>query len=456
VLLNKIDRAYELAQRARVLLPDNPSIGDTLGWALFKKGDYARALTVLEDSAEKSPADAEIQFHLGMAYYMRDEEDSARAALQRAVGSQQDYPNKEEARSRLAELNTDISGAGASVLAGLEKGLQDHPDDPVILNRMGTLYEHEGAWEKAAATYKTVLKQNPDAVHIMAKLAQLYVWRLNRPEEALSLAKDAHKLAPDNADVSSVLGHLVFRDGDYDWALRLLEDAADRLPNQPELLYDLAWAYYSMGRIADAETAMQKALACGLGSAESEDATRFMALADAFGSASKVQAAAEQAQKILQSDAKYVPALMVSGAAEERGGNFKAAQDTYYKALAIYPRFVPAARQLALLDARHFAGDAGGYSLAEKARLAYPDDPEVAGSLGILSYYQSKYPSSIELLQESMATSKDDGELYYYLGMDYHELKRSTESKQALELALTLKIPDKLATNAKRILAELK
>jgi tetratricopeptide (TPR) repeat protein len=456
IRLNKIDRGYELAQKARELLPYNPNVGDTLGWILYKKGDYPRALAILEDSAAKAPADAEIQFHLGMAHYMMNAEDAARVALQRAVASQQDYPDKDEARSRLAVLNLDTAGAGASVLASLEKALQDHPGDPVILNHIGMLQEHRGAFEKAAATYETALKQNPDAIPIMAKLARLYALRLNQPDKALSLATAAHKLAPDNAEVSGILGHLVYRTGDYAWALSLLENAVDQLPNQPELLYDLAWAYYSVGRIADAETAMQKALQSGVGFAGSEDAKRFVALADAFGSASKVQAAAGQAQKILQAEAKYVPALMVSGATEERAGNFKAARETYDQALAVFPLFSPAARQLAILDARHFGDDAKGYTLAEKARTAYPDDPEVARSLGILSYYQAKYPRSAELLRESMAKSKNDGELYYYLGMDYYQLKRTKDSKQALERALTLKIPDKLDTEAKRILAGLK
>jgi tetratricopeptide (TPR) repeat protein len=456
VQLNKIDKAYELAQRARELLPYNPNVGDTLGWILFKKGDFFRALTVLQDSAEKSPGDAEIQFHLGMAHYMLDEEDAARVALQRAVASQQDYPNKDEARSRLAVLNVDTAGAGAPALAGLEKALQDHPDDPVILNRIGTLQEHQGAFEKAAATYEAALKQNPDAVPIMAKLARLDASRLNQPEKALSLATAAHELAPDNAAVAGILGHLVYGTGDYVWALSLLEKAADRLPNQPELLYDLAWAYYGVGRIADAETTMQKALQSGVAFAGSEDAKQFVALADAFGSASKVQAAAGQARKILQAEAKYVPALMVSGAAEESAGNFKAAQEAYDQALAVFPLFAPAARQLAILDAKHFSDDANGCTVAEKARTAYPDDPEVAKSLGILSYYQEKYPRSAELLQECIAKSKDDGELYYYLGMDYSQLKRSKESRQALEQALTLKIPDKLAAEAKRTLAGLK
>jgi tetratricopeptide (TPR) repeat protein len=456
VRLKDMDKAYDLAQRARQVLPNNPNVGDTLGWVLFKKGDYPHALNVLEESAQKSPADAEIEFHLGMAHYMMGEEDAARVALQRAVHSPQDYPSKDEAQNRLAVLTMDTAAVGPSVLAGLEKELQDDPDDPVILNCIGMLQEHQGDFEKAAATYESALKQNPGTIPIMAKLARLYASRLNQPGKALSLATDAHKLAPDNPDVSAILGQLVYRNGDYVWALSLLEDAAERLPNQPDLLHDLAWAYYSVGRIADAETTMQKALHSGVGFAGSEDAKRFVALADAFDSAAQDRAAAEQARKILQAEAKYVPALMISGAAEEAAGNFKAAQDTYDQALAVFPLFVPAARQLVILDAKYFPDAAEAYSLAEKARTAYPDDPKVAKSLGILSYYQANYSRSAELLEESAPTSKDDGELYYYLGMDYYQLKRNSESKQALERALRLKIPDKLAGEAKPVLAGLK
>jgi Flp pilus assembly protein TadD len=336
----------------------------------------------------------------------------------------------------------------------LDKALQDRPNDPMILNHIGAHQEQQGAWEKAAATYENVLKEKPDSVHTLAKLARVYTWQLNQPDKALPLAKAAHKLAPENADASATLGHLIFRTGDYARALSLLESAADRLPNQPELLYDLAWAYYSVGRIANAEKSMLRAQQTGL--AGSEDAKRFLALADAFDSASKVQAAVGQARKILQTDAKYVPALMVSGAAEEQAGNFKAAQQAYGAALSVFPLFTPAARQLAILDATHFSDDPEGYTQAEKARSAYPSDPQVAKCLGILSYYQAKYPRSAEVLGASIASSKNDGELYYYLGMDYYQLKRSQESKQALGRALALKIPEKQATEARRIMAALK
>ena len=125
----------------------------------------------------------------------------------------------------------------------------------------------------------------------------------------MSLATAAHKLAPDSAEVSGVLGHLVYRTGDYVWALSLLENAADRLPNRPDLLYDLAWAYYAVGRIGDAESTMQKALQTGVEFSHSNDAKSFVELAAAVADPSQVQAKAGEAAKILQTEPKYVPAL---------------------------------------------------------------------------------------------------------------------------------------------------
>lgn len=456
VRLPDIDRAYNLAQKARDLLPYDPNVQDTLGWVLFEKGDYPRALALLEDSAERSPADAEIQFHLGMTHYMMDEEDAARAALQKALATKQDYVNKDQAKSALAVLEMKTAGADASVLAQLEKALQAHPKDPVILNRIGTLQERAGLAEKAAGTYETALKQNPDAVHIMAKLARLYAARLNQPDKALALATDAHKLAPDSADVNGVLGRLVFRNGsDYLWAVTLLENAVDRVPDQPELLYDLAWAYYGVGRIADAQTMMQKAMQSGGALVERDDAKNFVALTGALVNPSKMQAAAAQARAILQSDLKYVPALMIDGVTQERAGDFKAAQDDYDRALKALPQFSPATRLLAILDSKYFDTDPGAYAAAEKARNAYPEDPEVTKALGILSYRQTQFNRSAELLQEDIGKGKDDGELYYYLGMDYYQLKRMKESKQALGRALSLKLPENLAADARRTLADI-
>ena len=68
---------------------------------LVKKGDYANARQLLQDSAARQPGRADVQYHLGMANYMLGDDEGARAALQKAVDAKEDFTGKDEARARL-------------------------------------------------------------------------------------------------------------------------------------------------------------------------------------------------------------------------------------------------------------------------------------------------------------------------------------------------------------------
>jgi tetratricopeptide (TPR) repeat protein len=82
--LNELDRAYDLARKARSLGPEDAEIGDTLGWIFYERTDYEQALTLLNESTAKCPDNPEMQFHLGMAHYMMGHTEAARTALRRA------------------------------------------------------------------------------------------------------------------------------------------------------------------------------------------------------------------------------------------------------------------------------------------------------------------------------------------------------------------------------------
>ena len=66
----QLDVAYDLAKRAREAVPNEPHLGDTLGWILFKRGEYSNALAVLQESVARLANSPDIQFHLGSAQYM--------------------------------------------------------------------------------------------------------------------------------------------------------------------------------------------------------------------------------------------------------------------------------------------------------------------------------------------------------------------------------------------------
>ena len=86
-----------MAEKARQVSPTDPATADTLGWILYKKGDYARARALLEESAGKMSEQPEVQLHVGMVRYMMGDERAARTALQEAAASKDEFPDKAEA-----------------------------------------------------------------------------------------------------------------------------------------------------------------------------------------------------------------------------------------------------------------------------------------------------------------------------------------------------------------------
>jgi len=276
--LNDLKRASELAQKARSLAPTNPSVLDTLGWITYKQGGYQQAADLLSQSAAKSPDNPDIQFHLGMADYMMGRTDAARAALGKAVGSATEFEGKEEARSRLASLGQEGSAAPNLSAAELEASLKQQPNDPIGLAHLGEAYEKEGAVAKAADAYERALKANPKLVTAAMKLAQLNAGPLKNPDKALQYAKKARELAPADPHAAATVGSIAFQLGNYTWAYSLLQEGGRELPNDPAVLHDLAWAAYSLGKVAEARQTMQRVLSIGPSSPQSADARTFLSM----------------------------------------------------------------------------------------------------------------------------------------------------------------------------------
>ena len=159
--LGQLDKAYDLARKAKEAVPNEPHIADTLGWILFKKGDYGNALRLLQESAGKLPDLPEIQFHAGMAHYMLGEEGPARLALQKAVDAPSDFPGKDEARQRLALLAIQVGAANSGVRTELENYLRQRPNDPAALVRLAEIQQRDGAVDQAVKTYEKVVAENP-------------------------------------------------------------------------------------------------------------------------------------------------------------------------------------------------------------------------------------------------------------------------------------------------------
>jgi tetratricopeptide (TPR) repeat protein len=80
-----LDNAEAMIRKASELAPDDASITDSLGWAMFKRGKIEEAIATLQTAAEKDPDQADIQEHLGDALYKAGRRYEARFAWSAAL-----------------------------------------------------------------------------------------------------------------------------------------------------------------------------------------------------------------------------------------------------------------------------------------------------------------------------------------------------------------------------------
>jgi tetratricopeptide (TPR) repeat protein len=103
-----VDVAMGLAQTARRGMPDSPQAADTLGWAFYQKGIYQSAINQFQEALRLgakngAPEDADLHYHLGLAYQKDNKAALARQQLEKAIKIN---PKNDDARKALLELRS--------------------------------------------------------------------------------------------------------------------------------------------------------------------------------------------------------------------------------------------------------------------------------------------------------------------------------------------------------------
>lgn len=451
----ELDKAYELANRARELRPNDPVALDTFGWILFQRRDYTWAASVLAESASKLTTNPEVQYHLGMTRYMLGDEAGARAALAAAVASTSEFRGKDKATAHLAILDIAPESANDGTIETLRARIEAAPDDPIALSRLAAIQALRGQSSEAQASFEAVLKAHPSSPNAMINLARFLLTRPDGLTRAFELAKGAYKAAPDDPVVLHTLGRAAFASGDHAWAASVLREAVRRAPDSAEIQIDFAQAAYAVGQVDDAMGASRAALEKAPAAPRSAEARTLLDLTEAARATPIPAGASEQAAAVLTKSPQNVAALMLTAIAAEQRGDPAAAKALHAKVLEIYPKFSPALKRRALLLARDNPSSPEALDAASKAREALPNDPEVAAALGTIHYRRGEFPRAATLLGEAARAPGVAAETLATLGLAQKQLGEKERSRTSLQRALDLGLTDPLADEAKAALADL-
>jgi tetratricopeptide (TPR) repeat protein len=335
-------KAQGLALQARISKADDPAIADTLGWILFKQGDFKRAYALLGEAAAAIPDDPQVKFHRGMACRAMGDEQGACRAFSEAIAAKSGFPGRAEALGHLSRLEAVIEPGDVGIL-NLKEQVRQDPSDVIARLRLGNLLEIAEKYGEAAEVYAGALTVNPELPRAVSRLAHLYAAPLNEPEKAYEFARRAKDLDPGDAQAAAIMGKLAFHAGEYERAHLMFQESLSKIKEDTSLMIEGAWAAYCVGRLDDAGNLMATVIARSKDPKEMAGGKQFLKFL-------KADCTADEIADALESDPDFVPALMARAALAENDHQTSAALQDYQKALKVFPKFIPASSAIKRLQ----------------------------------------------------------------------------------------------------------
>lgn len=99
---DSLRRASELS--AQLEGQSNPAFLDTAGWVHYTRGDYQRALPMIQQAARSAPEDPTIQYHLAMVFWGTSDRENTARHLERALETGKPFIDRDKAEKLLAEI----------------------------------------------------------------------------------------------------------------------------------------------------------------------------------------------------------------------------------------------------------------------------------------------------------------------------------------------------------------
>ncbi|HEX2115852.1 MAG TPA: tetratricopeptide repeat protein [Alphaproteobacteria bacterium] len=247
-------RAIQIVNHYAERRPDDLDVRYLGAELAFEAGQMNIARRYASELVEKRPDIARSHYIAGLVAWKDNRHDEAIATLRKAATID---PRDSAVWMALARVQDDHGDFDAMV-AALDEGLRALPEHPVLQFELATAHQSRDDDKKANALYRAILKRYPDHIPAMNALGLNLAASKATLEEARKLIMRAYELAPNDPAIRGSYGWLLFKSGQTEKALPLLEEAAKALPENGPALYHLAAAYFALGRVAEAGPLAQK------------------------------------------------------------------------------------------------------------------------------------------------------------------------------------------------------
>jgi len=144
--------------------------------------------------------------------------------------------------------------------AAFDHLMQENPKNPEPCVVYGLLEERRGNWRRAEELYRRALDLQASHAAAANNLSYLLLEHGGDTNYALSLAQIARRGTPESASAADTLAWAYYKNGIYDSAIKLFQEAIERVPQNATYHYHLALAYQKSNQTILAKASFQRAL----------------------------------------------------------------------------------------------------------------------------------------------------------------------------------------------------
>ena len=385
-------------------------------------------------------------YNLALAQLQAGSAQQAKAELTAALAAS---PQFVDARLMLATLNIQ-SGSVQAAIEDLDNLTRSMPRLREAYRLLGTAYVRHGEPRKATEVYRKFAELAPNDPQ-GAFLVGIGLRAEGKPADARKQFESALAQAPGFVDPLAQLVQMKLADKDAVGAAALVKKQLAAVNNNSGPLHQvLGEVYFAQGKREEAEQAFLKAIEL-----EPRLSASYTSLATIYAAQNKLDAAITKLDEAHRLAPKNLAPLMMLGQLQQQRGDLAKAQEAYTTALAINPRFAPAANNLAWLISETDGDKEKALQLAQTAKEAAPDDPRISDTLAWILYKRGVYQRALVLLEDSAAKLPEEPTIQYHLGMTYAKIGNKDAARKALVAATSTKREFRQLADAKRALTEL-
>jgi uncharacterized protein (TIGR02996 family) len=443
---NKRDEGHKIIDEVLTKQPTNAQALLTKARFFIIDRKPEEALIKAKAATVADPQSAMAHYLLGTIYAARSDVDPAVQEFREVLKIN---PRAVPAQLQLSQLELRRGGT-ASSLQLAEQAVSNQPQNPLARLMLVRSVTAKGDLPRATAELDKLLKEYPNAaaVHVQAGVLAM---AKNDKEGARRSFEKAYAL--DNKSGEAVAG-LVAIDvaaGKQADALKRIDAQRAKTPTSSPLEVLAARVHIANHDGPNAEAALRKAIEY-----DSTNLSAYAMLGQLYLQQKKMDQAVGEFDRMTKQQPKNVAAHTMIGMILQGQGKTAEAQKKYEQILTIDSRSPVAANNLAWMYAEAGTNLDQALQLAQTAKAALPDQPEVNDTLGFVYLKKDLATLAVPPLRVSVEKDPKNPTYHYRLGLAYSKTGDEAGARRELEASLKLNPAFPNADDARRILAGLK